>query len=367
MMDKPEPKRKPIKHQSDALAVSKPNRPRAPRKPRKTKVKISTVFLKYKWWLLALEIGGLAVVAVITIIVMLGYFGNLLSGTGFFAHLLPFAMSLLAFIFMASAALLTWLKLRKLLNLKSPWFMPGLSLVLTLIISWFALQAQFTHSLGQFRTLVGGKQEAGRVTLSHQVFAAYRRYSPAQLNTLVSRAQPYQADIFEAAKAFNIDENLLQGVAATESSFLPRDSFDGGHGLFQITRVPKEVLTIAAKHLKVDNLSFDDHRHNTYLAAATLNYYLDEMRGDLFLGLLAYNIGPKNGGLRFIMQKYGVTDFITIQPYLQRLPRDYPIRVLSYALAFRLWHKTGNIPPYEKGKNALLIQRIGVPGLQKGL
>ena len=79
--------------------------------------------------------------------------------------------------------------------------------------------------------------------------------------------------------------------------------------------------------------------------------------------LLAYNIGPKNGGLRFIMQQYGATDFVTIQPYLQLLPRDYPIRVLSYSLAFRLWQKEGKLLAYEEGKNALHIQSIGIPGL----
>ena len=88
-----------------------------------------------------------------------------------------------------------------------------------------------------------------------------------------------------------------------------------------------------------------------------------EMKNDLFLGLLAYNIGPANGGLRFIMQQYGASDFTTIQPYLQTLPRDYPIRVLTYALAFRLWHLEGRLPAYEEGSNALSIQRIGIPGL----
>src|ERR1051325_4239023 len=57
-------------------------------------------------------------------------------------------------------------------------------------------------------------------------------------------------------------------------------------------------------------------RHNAFLAAATLRRYLDEMHGDLFLGLLAYNIGPRNGGLRAIMEQYGARDFATIQPYL---------------------------------------------------
>ena len=100
-----------------------------------------------------------------------------------------------------------------------------------------------------------------------------------------------------------------------------------------------------------------------FLAAATLRYYLKQMQNDLFLGLLAYNIGPKNGGLRFIMQQYGAIDFVTIQPYLQQLPRDYPIRVLSHALAFRLYRSEGKLLAYEEGLNAVRIQQLGVPGL----
>jgi hypothetical protein len=67
------------------------------------------------------------------------------------------------------------------------------------------------------------------------------------------------------------------------------------------------------------------------------------------------------------MQQYGATDFVTIQPYLQQLPRDYPIRVLSYALAFRLWQKQGKLTVYEESDNAINIQRIGIPGLQPEL
>ena len=86
------------------------------------------------------------------------------------------------------------------------------------------------------------------------------------------------------------------------------------------------------------------------------------MNGDLFLGLLAYNIGPANGGLRAIMDRYGARDFVTIQPYLQELPRDYPIRVLSTALAHRLW-RAGGLPRYEEGHNAAHVQAAGIPGL----
>ena len=116
----------------------------------------------------------------------------------------------------------------------------------------------------------------------------------------------------------------------------------------------------------MEKVSLADPRHNAFVAAAVLKYYLGQMHNNLFLGLLAYNIGPANGGLRFIMEQYGATNFVTIQPYLQQLPRDYPIRVLSYSLAFRLWQQEGRLLAYEEGKNALRIQQIGIPGLQIG-
>ncbi|MGH7787248.1 MAG: transglycosylase SLT domain-containing protein, partial [Candidatus Binatia bacterium] len=167
-----------------------------------------------------------------------------------------------------------------------------------------------------------------------------------------------------AATAFALDPALLMGVAATESSFRPRRSPDGGRGLFQITAPPAAAVRAAQTACGRETLDANDHRDNACLGAATLRRYLDEMRGDLFLGLLAYNIGPANGGLRAIMERYGARDFVTIQPYLQSLPRDYPIRVLSNALAYRLWAADGALPRYEEGDNALRIQRGGIPGLE---
>ncbi|MEQ1529642.1 MAG: transglycosylase SLT domain-containing protein, partial [Methylococcales bacterium] len=317
--------------------------------------------------MLSIEVVCLAVMAVYAIMVLLGYSANWLSGTSLINNLLPFAASVLALVIAATALLIVWWKLRNWLHISTPKLTPILSIVFVLSIAWFGMHTQFGHAVGHFRTLVGGKQEVSRVTLAHQVYAAYRRYGNAQLQQMVLRAQPYNSGIVEAAKAFGIDANLLQGIAAAESSFLPRDSFDGGHGLFQITRVPKHIMASAAKRLAVSKPDLNDPRHNAFIAAATFKFYLQQMKNDLFLGLLAYNIGPANGGLHFIMQQYGATDFITIQPYLQTLPRDYPIRVLSYALAFRLWRKEGRLPAYEEGENAVRIQAIGIPGLQADL
>ncbi len=341
-----------------------------PRAPRKKTIKVPPkpiVSFRKRLLLLSLETLGLTITAVSAIMVLLGYSANWFSGTRFFTSLLPFAIGVLCLIVAAAVLLIGWWKLRRWLQGRAAILAPVLAVCLALLIGWFVMQNQFTQAFGHFRMLVGGKQEASRITLAHQVYAAYRRYDQAQLLKMVNRAEAYNPAIEEAAKEFDIDPNLLQGIAATESSFLPRDSLDGGHGLFQITLVPKTIMEQAGKKLDVSNLSLLNPRHNAFIAAATLKYYLSEMHNDLFLGLLAYNIGPANGGLRFIMQKYGATDFVTIQPYLQMLPRDYPIRVLSHALAFRLWQKEGKLSVYEEGDNAMRIQRIGVPGLQAEL
>ncbi len=349
----------------EVVAEDVPPKPKRKR-VRKTPLKPSkrpVMRLRYKLLLIALELLGLMVTAVAAICVLMGYSANWFAGSNFFSNLLPFAIGVLGLIVVASILLIGWWKLRQRLRARAVYLAALCASLLAMVMLWFSLQEPFMQAFGHFRTLVGGKSEAGRVTLAHQVYAAYRRQDAAQLQRMLLRAMEYQADIAEAAETFALDVNLLQGIAATESSFLPRDSADGGKGLFQITLVPAAILQQAAKALQVDKPLLYIPRHNAFIAAATLKHYLAEMHGDLFLGLLAYNIGPKNGGLRFIMQQYGASDFVTIQPYLQQLPRDYPIRVLAYALAFRVWQQEGKLLGYEEGHNAAHIQRIGIPGL----
>lgn len=297
------------------------------------------------------------------IIVLLGYSAERFAGTDFLTSLLPFASGVLLLILAGIFFLMAWWRFRRSLRGRAVLLTPALAAILAFGAGKLVLDDRFALAYGHFRTLVGGKQEVRKVTLAHQVYAAYRRHGTGALQKMVDRGQAYDTIIQDAARSVGIDPDLLLGIAAAESSFIPRNSRDGGHGLFQITRIPKDAETVARKHFAGQRLSVTDDRHNAYLAAATFNYYLDQMNGDLFLGLLAYNIGPANGGLRFIMQQYGVTDFTTIQPYLQQLPRDYPIRVLSYALAFRLWRQEGRLPAYQEGNNAARIQRIGIPGL----
>lgn len=316
---------------------------------------------------ISIEITALFIAAACATIVLLGHAANRFSGAGFFANMLPFTAGILILILITSIFLIGWWKLRQWLRLHSEYWILALSVALALQTMWFVTHDQFTMAYGHFRTLVGGKEEAGRVTIAHQVYAAYRRQDSAQLQKMLDRSRDYREAIEDASRIFRIDVHLLHGLAATESSFIPRTSSDGGRGLFQITRVPEAAINQARRYLGVEKIALDNHKHNAFVAAATFKHYLAEMNDDLFLGLLAYNIGPANGGLRFIMQQYGATDFTTIQPYLQTLPRDYPIRVLSYSLAFRLWHQEGKLLAYEEGSNAIRIQRIGIPGLHGGL
>lgn len=316
------------------------------------------------WALLAFECLGLSVAALLTTMLVLGHAANRFAGSGFFSNLLPFAVGVVVLIIASALLLILWSKLRLHLQTAAAMLPALLAMMLGLSSVWFVFHDGYAPVFTHFRTLVGGKQQAAQTTLAHQVYAAYRRYDETQLQKMIDRAATFNADVRDAAEAFSLDPDLLLGVAATESSFLPRDSRDGGHGLFQITAVPEIIMQRARNRLSVDKLSLADPRHNAYIAAATLKHYLAEMNDDLFLGLLAYNIGPRNGGLRFIMQQYGATDFVSMQPYLQQLPRDYPIRVLSHSVAFRLWHRNGKLLAYQDGDNAVYIQRIGIPGMQ---
>jgi len=311
---------------------------------------------------IGLECLGLAIIGMVAIIVLLGHFGNRFSGTDVFNNLLPFAGGILGFLVLTSFLLSVWKRFRRWLQVRSPRFSTAIVLGLTLIVCSLVPQGHFTRAFGYYRTLIGGKEEAGRVALAHQVYAAYRRLDIVPLEKMITRAEQISKAVEEAAVAYAIDIDLLKGLAATESSYLPRKSKDGGHGFFQITKVPKKVSAAVNKLFPPGNRDINDPRYNAFLGAATLRHYLTEMNNDLFLGLLAYNIGPANGGLRFIMRQYGATDFTTIQPYLLRLPRDYPIRVLSYALAFRIDRNKGRLLAYEEGKNAMLIQSLGIPG-----
>jgi hypothetical protein len=308
-------------------------------------------------------VAGLLVAGVVAIVFPLGLFSSWFGGPGLWSHLFPFAAAVLCLGFVIAIGMLGWFVLRRRLVSR---FVHGpvvLASIAGAVALWFATGTAFRDEAVSLRLLLGGRAAAERRAIAHQVYAAYRRQSPVDLTRMFERARPYESVVQEAADAFGVDVEVLMGVAAAESSFRPRTSMDGGVGLFQITQPPSRAALRVKKRLGARDLDRRDHRQNAYLGAATLGVYLDEMSGDLFLALLAYNMGPRNGGLRAVMERYGARDFVTIQPYLTDLPRDYPIRVLAAALAYRLWRREGRLPAYEEGDNARRIQEVGIPGV----
>lgn len=237
------------------------------------------------------------------------------------------------------------------------------AVLLAMSFSWLAQRSAFPAAYHEVVAQWSSRAESERERLAHQVYAAYRRADPDELSTILRRAEPFLPAIEDAALRFGVSAEILVGIAATESSFLPRQSRDGGRGLFQITVAPEAARRVVEAIAGARPLDVDNPRHNTLLAAATFRHYWEQQRGDLFLALLAYNIGPHNGGLKEIMGRYGAKDFLTIQPYLQTLPADYPIRVLTHALAYRIWRTHGALLPYQRAHNAKTIQQLGIPGL----
>ena len=310
-----------------------------------------------------LEAVALVAAALIAAIALLGELARAVAGRGIWLHVVPFTGAVLGLGIAAALLLRAWLIARA----RLAGYASRAPVILALVVAALALlvsrRPAFRREMYELQALVGGTAEAERTSVAHQVWAAYRRTDTAQMLRVLERARVYEPTVREAAAAFGVDPEVLMGVGAAESAFYPRDSSDGGRGLFQITAPPAEAVAEARRRLHVRELDALNQRHNAFLAAATLRLYLDEMSGDLFLALLAYNIGPRNGGLRAAMQQYGARDFVTVQPYLQNLPRDYPIRVLAAALAYRLWRTDGRLPRYEEGDNAARIQQVGVPGL----
>ena len=313
------------------------------------------------WARPALETGALGAVGVLLVLAVLGRLAGWLAGAG----LLAFGTVVLAVGLGVAVLGWSWLALRRRLDPTTP-RPAAIASVLAVAAVVVVSRPAFRADLSALRTLLGGREAAERLALAHQVYANYRRADLAGLTKVLERARVYEPTVREAAEAFDVDAEVLMGIGAAESAFYPRDSADGGHGLFQITQPPEEAVADVRRRLGVEKLDALNQRHNAFVAAGTLARYLQQMRGDPFLALLAYNIGPKNGGLRAIMEQYGARDFVAIQPYLQTLPRDYPVRVLTAALAYRLWHTEGHLPRYEEGDNARRIQSVGIPGLSAG-
>jgi len=314
-----------------------------------------------------MEAAALVAIGLAATVAALGYAALRFSGLSLTSNLLPFAAVILTLIVGCALLLALWFFIRRWLLRLHPFCAAGLALVLAITCGLAWHQPRFLPLYEQFRFLVGGREEVARRQLAHQIYATYRRIAPHDAEAMLAREKLYDDAIAAAAHAYQLDPDLLAGLAAAESSFLPRASADGGDGLFQITSIPQAIIAAVDQRSAQAQASSADagQRRNALLGAATLAHCIRLMHDDVFLGLLAYNIGPKNGGLRSIMEQYGAKDFVSIQPYLQYFPRDYPVKVFAWALLFRVARQSGGPLPYQEGSNAARIQAIGIPGLSQ--
>jgi soluble lytic murein transglycosylase-like protein len=91
------------------------------------------------------------------------------------------------------------------------------------------------------------------------------------------------SEIAQAAAIFSLDPRLIEAVAWRESAFVPGAiSPKGAVGVMQLTAQ-------AAHEVGVDRF---DLRQNIRGGTAYLRRQIDDFRGDLALGLAAYNAGP---------------------------------------------------------------------------
>jgi hypothetical protein len=247
----------------------------------------------------------------------------------------------LALGFGAATLLRTWLAARPRLARLLPWSPAALAGLLALGALWFATGSVFQAEVGRVRLWLGGSAEAHRQVLAHQVYAAYRRADRDALMRVLERL----ASTSRRSTRRRLPSAWTPRCSWASSAFYPRDSVDGGRGLFQITTPPAAAVTEAERRLHVDHLDPLNQRHNAFVAAATLGAATSTRCTAMFSSRSSPTTSARvtAGCVRSWLSK--ARDFVTIQPYLQHLPRDYPIRVLSAGLAYRLWRRGGLLPP----------------------
>ena len=179
---------------------------------------------------LTLELVFLAIAGLVATISVLGHAAHWFGGIGLTESLLPFSGTVFGLAIAGSLFLWLWGHIHQRLVAGGPKRPALVAFLVFMAALVFAMRPSFKDDLASLKSLVGGTEQAGRVTIAHQVYANYRRSELDGVLVMLERSRPYLEEIRKASKAFNVNGEILVGIALAESSFLPRDSQDGGRG-----------------------------------------------------------------------------------------------------------------------------------------
>jgi hypothetical protein len=133
-------------------------------------------------------------------------------GIGVWASVSIFAGVVLGLALAGAAGVWSWLVARAWLGRWRAWVPALLAVGVAVGAAWFASRPEFEGDLGRLRALLGGRAEAERQAIAHQVFAAYRRTPPEAWTRLLERGREFEPVVHEAAAAFAVDPEVLTGV-----------------------------------------------------------------------------------------------------------------------------------------------------------
>lgn len=137
-------------------------------------------------------------------------------------------------------------------------------------------------------------------------YASDGRLSTTESSNKINGPTKFNSIIQEAAKKYNVDEQLIHAIIKTESNYNPNaKSHAGAAGLMQLMPATARYLGVSDRY---------DVKQNIFGGTKYISDMLRQHNGNLTLALAAYNAGPGN------VKKYGgIPPFKETQNYVKKI------------------------------------------------